>query len=747
MQAATTRRIVASATGHAGCRDHHENQTEHSRTPPLRAGVAARRLDGLAALARRRFSTGSLRHLSPDGSAGRTQDPARHSAFGYRPDIDGLRAIAIVAVLLYHGSFKFASGGYVGVDVFFVVSGFLITSLVLAEIANGRFTLLDFYDRRVRRLFPALLAVMLACTLASVGLFLPEELRRFGGSLFATAGFASNVFFWLETGYFQTDAELKPLIHTWSLAVEEQFYLLVPLLVVLGLRRRPRAFAAGAVLLLLASLVSAEWAVRTAPSAAFYLTPFRLWELALGVLLALPIIPRGGPRPARECFAWLGLVLILWSVATFSWKTPFPGLHAVAPCAGSALVIWTGAGGDTTARRLLSLRPVVFVGLISYSLYLWHWPILSFARYWKISELGDAATVVLLAISIGVSALSWRFIEQPFRQRGSVLMRRTLFAAAGATMATLAAFALAAVGSAGWPSRIDEESRRLAATETERNGRQEECSFLSATSIANGQACILGADLDAKPSFVVWGDSHADALMPAFEELASRHGVTGLYLGRIGCPPLLAIERPDTDFHCLAFNEAARHVIASSSASAVFLVARWAHYTDHPTYGNEPRVRVVLQDELSGPAHGNAGNDLLLARGLRRTLASLQGKRVIVVTGIPEAGYAVPSVLARIHHLKRRLDIRPTRDEFEARQRSVQSLLDGEQKEIAFSQWHPADALCDRNSCDVMRDGRPLYVDAHHLSLAGAHLVATTFDAQFGELARRIRAEADARSP
>src|SRR4029453_18019520 len=200
---------------------------------------------------------------------------------------------------------------------------------------------LDFYERRLRRLFPALLAVMLACSVVSVGLFLPGDLQRFGGSLFATAGFASNVFFWLETGYFQTDAELKPLIHTWSLAVEEQFYLLVPLLVALGLRRRPRAFAAGAALLLLASLVSGEWAVRTAPSAAFYLTPFRLWELALGVLLAaVRIIPRGGPPLARECFAWLGLFLILWSVVTYSWSTPFPGLHAAAPCAGSALVIW-----------------------------------------------------------------------------------------------------------------------------------------------------------------------------------------------------------------------------------------------------------------------------------------------------------------------------------------------------------------------------------------------------------------------
>jgi peptidoglycan/LPS O-acetylase OafA/YrhL len=688
-----------------------------------------------------------LRNPDPDEPAREIEDPARYSAFGYRPDIDGLRGVAILAVLLYHGGFAFASGGYVGVDVFFVVSGFLIASLVLAEIRNRRFTLVNFYERRVRRLFPAIFALMLACCAASTMLFLPEELRRFGGSLFATATFASNVFFWLETGYFQTDAELKPLIHTWSLAVEEQFYLLVPLLVALGLRRRPRAFVAGTVALLLASLVSAEWAARSAPSAAFYLTPFRLWELALGVLLALPVVPRAGSRLTCECCGWLGLTLIAWSVFTYSWRTSFPGLHAAAPCAGTALVIWSGSGGDTGARRLLSLRPVVFVGLISYSLYLWHWPILSFARYWKIRELSAAETVALLAISVAVAALSWRFVEQPFRRRGGLLMRRPMFATAGATMAALAAYGLVAVASAGWPGRLDAESRRLAAAATDRNGRQQACSFLGAADVANGRACLLG-DHGGRRSFVVWGDSHADALMPAFDELASRHHVTGIYLGRIGCPPLLGIERPDTDFRCVEFNDASRRAIAASGASTVFLVARWAHYTADPTYGSEPRTRVILRDEWAGSENArNADNGLLLDRGLRRTLASLAGHRIVVVAGIPEVGYAVPSVLARIHHLGSRLDIRPARGAFEARQRDVQSLLDAEQREFSFLQWHPSDALCDRTACEVMRDGRPLYIDGHHLSLTGAHVLATAFEPQFSELLDRNFAAAGAGPP
>jgi peptidoglycan/LPS O-acetylase OafA/YrhL len=658
------------------------------------------------------------------------QNPARHSAVGYRADIDGLRAVAIVAVLLYHGGFAFAGGGYVGVDVFFVVSGYLITSLILAERAAGRFTLAGFYERRIRRLFPALVVVLAASGAAACFLFLPDALQRFAGSLLATASFSSNIFFWLETGYFQTAAELKPLIHTWSLAVEEQFYLLVPLLLLPVMRRRPRTLPAWTIGILLVTLVAGEWAVRVAPSAGFYLTPFRMWELALGVLLALPAVPRPADARVRLIAAGLGLALIGWSVLAFSWRTPFPGYHALAPCAGTALVIWSGTGGDTAVKRLLSLRPVVFVGLISYSLYLWHWPILSFARYWAVRELRPSETIALLAASVVLAALSWRYVEQPFRKRDGVLARRPLFAAAAGATGALAGFAVFALAAAGWPGRMDEATLQLAAAAGDRNPRREACSFLGAADLIAGRACRLGVAAGTPPAFAVWGDSHADALMPMFDELATRHAVSGLYLGRIGCPPLLGVERPGTAFHCRSFNDAARRAIAESGVQTVVLVARWAHYSSEPTVGHEARTLVILS-EAGDESSGVAGNDRVLAGGLRRTLESLEGHELFVVGSVPEVGYEVPEVLARIRFLGRGLDIRPGRPEFVERQRPVRSLLDAERRRFGFTQLEPARRLCDQWHCEVMANGQPLYFDSHHLSRHGARSVEATFEPVF----------------
>jgi peptidoglycan/LPS O-acetylase OafA/YrhL len=650
----------------------------------------------------------------------------------YRADVDGLRAVAIVAVLLYHGGFGIADGGYVGVDVFFVISGYLIASLILAELAAGRFSMIRFYERRVRRLFPALFVVLAASSVAATLLFLPDELRRFGGSAVATSVFASNVFFWLETGYFQTAAEFKPLIHTWSLAVEEQFYLLAPLLLMLGVRRKSAALGRWTIGVLVVSLVAGQWAVRSSPSAAFYLTPFRLCELATGVLLAIRGPPGRLSGLLRSSAAWTGLVLVVGSASVFSWQTPFPGLNALAPCAGTALLIWSGTGGDTAVKRLLSWSPVVYLGLISYSLYLWHWPILSFARYWAVRELTAAETAVLLAASVGLAAVSWRFIEQPFRGRNGVLARQTLFGAACAAVAALCSFGLMAVVSQGWPGRLDQESLRLAGAIGDRNPRTAECSFLDAAGVARGQACRLGL-AGGEPSFVVWGDSHADALMPAFDQLARRHRVSGLYLGRIGCPPLLGVDRPGTDFHCRSFNEAARRAIKVSGARTVVLVARWAHFSSDPLYGREPRVRVVISDSGSESA-GAQGNDRVLMRGLERTLQSLSAYRVFIVAGIPEVGYEVPGVLARIRHLDRAFDIRPEAMAYAARQRSVESMLEAERSRFPFTLLRPSRRLCDSRFCEVEAGGKPLYSDSHHLSVHGAALVAEELETALAKI-------------
>jgi peptidoglycan/LPS O-acetylase OafA/YrhL len=638
----------------------------------------------------------------------------------YRADIDGLRAVAILPVVLFHAGFRFAPGGFVGVDVFFVVSGYLITALIHGEMAAGRFSLLHFYERRVRRLFPALFAMLAFSTVVAAWLLLPQDLRYFGGSLFATTLFASNVFFWLEAGYFDVAAERKPLLHTWSLAVEEQFYLLFPLFLLLLLRWLPRRLVLVTLGVTLVSLLASEFVLRHSDSAAFYLAPFRAWELGLGALLALS---GGSARPRSwpaETAAWLGTSLIFASVAWFSWRTAFPGLHALVPCAGAALVIWSGGG--SSVGRLLSARPVVFVGLVSYSLYLWHWPLLVFARHLAVRELSSLERTGVLLASVAIAIASWRYIERPFRGSAGLLRRRTLFGVAAAVMAVLCAMGLAAALRDGWPQRFDPVARRFLAAGDDRNPRQATCSMLTAGDLRAGRACRLGAADGREPAFIVWGDSHADMLMPTFDRLARASGRSGLYLGRIGCPPLLGVERHDLPFGCRDFNDAARALIEASPAARVVLVARWSHFTREPTHGREERTRVVITDAESTRAEV-AANDAVLVRGFERTLDFLRSREVFVVATVPEIGLPVPQALAQLHRFGRDLEIGPMLEQYRTRQRFVEHALAEARQRHGFTLLEPAVPLCATGRCRVATDGAALYADEDHLSSAGSALL------------------------
>src|SRR5271170_3095038 len=300
----------------------------------------------------------------------------------YRPEIDGLRALAILPVLLFHYRVSPFRGGFVGVDVFFVISGYLITQLIEAERREGRFSIARFYERRVRRIFPALFVMLTAATIAAAFILFPVDLVRYANSLLATAGFAANFEFWREAGYFDVAAAEKPLLHLWSIAVEEQFYLVFPALLLLFQSRRVAITLAIFVL----SFAFAVWGVIHAPSAAFYLLPGRAWELMLGALLALHAVPFIERRWIREALAVTGIALIAIAVFGYSKDTPFPGAAALLPCLGAALVIYSSVPGITSASAVLSLPPLVFVGRISYSLYLWHWPLYVFARYFSFRD-------------------------------------------------------------------------------------------------------------------------------------------------------------------------------------------------------------------------------------------------------------------------------------------------------------------------------------------------------------------------
>ena len=356
----------------------------------------------------------------------------------YRPEIDGLRAVAVVPVILFHAGFELFSGGYVGVDVFFVISGYLITTIIAGELAEGRFSLRRFYERRARRILPALFFVMLCCLPFAWMWMLPAQFKDFSHALIAVSFFASNILFWRQSDYFAPAAEENPLLHTWSLAVEEQFYIGFPLLMLVLWRSGQGPVFWTVAGLSLLSLILAEWGWRTAPDANFYLLPTRAWELGAGALCALWLHER--TPQARPLLAGLGLGLIVMSVLVYDAATPFPSLYALAPVGGTVLIILYGGAGTLTAR-LLSGRLMVGIGLISYSAYLWHQPLFAFARLRSPTHPSAELMALLAVAALGLAWLSWRHVELPFRcrPRPALPAQRTVFAASGIATALVIA--------------------------------------------------------------------------------------------------------------------------------------------------------------------------------------------------------------------------------------------------------------------------------------------------------------------
>ncbi|EIJ36530.1 acyltransferase family protein [Thiothrix nivea] len=360
----------------------------------------------------------------------------------YRKEIDGLRAVAVLPVIFYHAGFAWFPGGYVGVDVFFVISGYLITSIILGELEAGRFTLAGFYERRARRILPALFFVLLACLPFAWLWLLPDELTAFGQSVMAVVGFVSNILFWLQTDYFGPTAEQIPLLHTWSLAVEEQYYLLFPLFMLLAWKLGKRWLVGVIAAVALLSLGWSEWLWRQSVEANFYLIPSRAWELMVGALTAFYLHKNTAAQGRAAQFAsLLGLGLLACAVLLFDNGIPFPSLYALVPVVGAALLILF-ARPATWVGRLLACRVLVGIGLVSYSAYLWHQPVFVFARMQSMEEPGMELMAALSLLSLLLAWFSWRWVEKPFRDRRH-FTRKQIF-----TSAAIGSLILLAIG--GW---------------------------------------------------------------------------------------------------------------------------------------------------------------------------------------------------------------------------------------------------------------------------------------------------------
>ena len=641
----------------------------------------------------------------------------------YRPDIDGLRALAVVPVVLFHLDIETFSGGYVGVDVFFVISGYLITGLIAPKVAAGSFSIIDFYERRIRRLFPALFVVFFFTALAAYKFLLPEDLREFGQSLVAATAFVSNMLFWSESGYFDSPAAYKPLLHTWSLAVEEQFYVVYPILLLFVFKVMSRHVVSVTMWIGVISFVLAVWFVEHDPSKAFYWAPMRAWELMLGAFLALGGAPpvTGGFR--RTLTASTGMLMLVGSVLLLGENSAFPGINALWPCFGTALLIHSHENGSSWISVLLSSRPLLFVGQISYSLYLWHWPAIVFYQYSSgVSTLSILESMALVVVSLILAMASWRFVEQPFRNRHT-LTRSSLFSLAAGLGVLWFGVGGLYHSMNGVPNRLPEDAQVFAAGKLDGNPDRARCHSVNAEVLLSSGPCPLGDRKDIGPQFVVWGDSHADSLMPAFKRLAEELGAYGWYASYSECPPLL-----DIDFHsrggksreCRLFNEAMAELVGRDSVQTVFLVSKWASRSLDMTH-----------------PEGAEAATTPFTHGLSETLKRLEylGKKVVLVKQVPYVGGDPPLQLARAAMAGHSPDrFRMPVQEHIAYQADTEAELDEVTEPFNIDFADPAQVLCDSGYCRVEYSGHSLYRDGHHLSATGAFFVKEVFVPYFLEL-------------
>jgi peptidoglycan/LPS O-acetylase OafA/YrhL len=618
----------------------------------------------------------------------------------YREDIDWLRAIAVLAVVAYHFEAPAVFGGFVGVDIFFVISGYLITGIIQSEMQGGTFSFAQFYERRVRRLLPALYTMVALTAIPSFHYLLTSERLEFFRSAVAVATFTSNFFFWFQTGYFDHAAVEKPLLHTWSLAVEEQFYLVLPLLIwgILRLTRCARwalPVALGA--LGLASFALGLWLMSTERSAnAFFMSPPRAWQFLIGGFMALPGFPVLRNALAQQIARGFALVLIAIPVFSLREGPGFPGLNALTPCIGAAMFIWSGVGVPTLARAPYSpLKAVQFFGRISYSLYLWHWPLFTFARFSKSSlVLGPLDKAGLFALTVAISYLSWRFVEQPFRQGKLVPTRRAAFRIAGIATAVLLAGGTGGIIASQTPSDADRAALQLqsyGAYHFQPFYRSGSCFVLGGEPF--GDACL--AFVSGKTNVLLWGDSLAAHYFHGLDLATGPQAIHVLQATQAACMPTLSTAAQGNAF-CRSFAAQMETFFADRRPDLVILSADWLEYS------RPPRFDGMIAD-------------------LKQTISRLNGSGIAVVLLGPAVQFKarLPSMLlrAQLRHADARADDFVLPDIFRL-DRMMKEALPAHEK---FSYISVVDAICPARQCPLTIDrGTPLAWDHAHLTAEGS---------------------------
>lgn len=657
-------------------------------------------------------------------------------ATGYRSEIDGLRAIAVLSVVLYHFGLPGLSGGFVGVDIFFVLSGFLIGGILWSElIATGRIRLGAFYLRRIRRLAPAYFAMAAVAFVVAWLVLLPFEFRAFGKALIAATVYLSNVHFYREAGYFDIGAEDKVLLHTWSLAVEEQFYIVLPftLFLLVRWRRALPALLAGAAIL---SLLACIRLTATSPTAAFYLFPFRAWELLAGVLLAISGQQRGLQWAVHPILSWAGLGLVLAGIVMITPGAGVPGLQALVPVIGTVLILANGRDVNPVNRALSHPAPV-FIGAISYSLYLWHWPVLTLSHYWR-GGYSDATEAALwLSLTFGLAVLSWRYVERPVRRmRGPA----TLPLVGGTVLASGVLLALGALiwKSDGMAARFAPVVRTHIEASGDFNQDWSRCVVAESGPLAGVEACPIGPE--GPPEVLIWGDSHLRAMKEGIERASFAANRPALVIWHAGCAPLFGVTKsesaatPAQDADCTRANQTIRAGLSQiDSLKTLLLVGRWNYYATGKGSGLDGHNRITLapapESNLPvGPQH------TLFNAALTRTVAELapQFGRIFVLRQMPEVPeYDSRQVARALAHGRMarddaaRLEVSVAEATKRAARAEAPLVALADAGRITLIDGWPR--LCDATACSVMQGGEAWYFDNNHLTNRAARALSDLF--------------------
>lgn len=627
----------------------------------------------------------------------------------YRREIDGLRAIAVLPVILFHAGFETFGGGFVGVDVFFVISGYLITTIILAELERGKFSIVNFYERRARRILPALFLVMSVSVVLAWFWLLPGDMKDFSQSLIAVSFFVSNILFWRVSGYFDSVAELKPLLHTWSLAVEEQYYVFFPIFLMVFWKLGRRWILVTLALVFIGSLVMAQWAASAKPTAAFYLLPTRGWELLTGAFAAFYLL-----RPDRQAFGrsvgevggWTGVALILYAVFAFNKTTPFPGVYALVPTVGTVLVILF-ATQQTSVGKFVGNKAFVAIGLISYSAYLWHQPLFAFARQRSLLEPSHGVFLTLSVWSLVLAYFSWKYVEAPFRWKDR-FSRKQIFSYGFIGSMIFVSFGIFGVLTDGFSvgrqsaHKMSDIDRRMAIN----YGLSSDCE----DDYNDSPNCRT----HAAPEVLLWGDSYAMHLAQGLQ--ASNPEIKLVQKTVSFCGPFVGIapkpqERSWSE-KCLTVNDRVLEFLENSPGiKYVVMSSPFDQFVGKNSL-------VLKRDGSVVPGNTVALESMLSTIGKIKSL----GKTPVIISPTPQNGQNIGNCLAKASFFDEKIETCDVKlSDFLERQSDVWAFLKEVEKEATVVWLN--DFLCSSGMCRASYDDVFVYRDTVHLSHEGSAYV------------------------